>query len=71
MEAIYATLVKGGWKAKKPIFGPLTGSVSLEKKAGVSLVIVYVDAGLSDGEITITSFGADLEQPKAKTRSDD
>ena len=66
VEAIYATLVKGGWKAKKPIFGPLTGSVSLEKKAGVSLVIVYVDAGLSDGEITITSFGRTLSSRKRK-----
>ncbi len=66
VQAIHATLVKDGWKGKAPKFEPLAGSAALEKKAGSSLVIFYVDTGLGDAEVTVSSFGADIEEPKVK-----
>jgi hypothetical protein len=66
VQAIHAALVKDGWKGKTPRFEPMAGTVSLDKKPGVTLVIVYVDTGLGDAEVTISSFGSDIEEPKAK-----
>ena len=44
----------------------MAGTVALDKKAGVSLVIVYVDTGFGDAKVMISSFGADIEEPTAK-----
>ncbi len=66
VQAVHAALVKDGWKGKTPKFEPMTGTISLEKKAGVSVVIVYVDTGFGDAEVMVSTFGADLEGPKSK-----
>jgi hypothetical protein len=66
VKTIHADLVKKGWKGKEPAFEPMAGTVALEKKAGSSLVILYVDTGFGDAKVTITTFGADFEEPKAK-----
>jgi len=61
VKAIHATLVKDGWKGKSVKFDPMAGSISLEKKAGVTVVIVYVDAGFGDAEINVSTFGSDIK----------
>ncbi len=66
VKAIHATLVNEGWKGKAPQFELTAGTVALEKKVGSSLVIVYVDTGFGDAEVTVSTFGADIEDPKAK-----
>lgn len=68
VQAIHAALVKDGWKGKTPKFDPLAGTSTLGKKAGVSLVIVYVDTGLDDASVLISAFGADITEAKAKAK---
>jgi len=66
VQAIHAALVKDGWKGKAPRFDSLSGTASLSKKAGASLVMVYIDTGLDDADVTISAFGADIVEAKAK-----
>jgi hypothetical protein len=66
VQTIRADLLKKGWKANTASLDSLAGTVVLTKKVGVSLTIVYVDTGLQDAEVTISTFGAEIEVPKAK-----
>jgi len=66
VKTIHDALVKDGWKGKAPKFEPTAGSVSLAKKAGESVVIVYIDTGFGDSQVTISTFGSDIVSPKAK-----
>ena len=66
VQSIHAALVKDGWKGKAPQFDPLSGSATLSKKAGVSLVLVYIDTGLDDADVMISAFGADVVETPAK-----
>jgi hypothetical protein len=61
VEAIQAALVKDGWTAKSPELEPIAGAISLEKKPGSTVVIFYVDTGLDDAQVTVSSFGADIQ----------
>ncbi|WP_422929285.1 hypothetical protein [Singulisphaera sp. PoT] len=64
VEDIYNALVKAGWKSKPPQFEQLTGTVTLDKAAGVKLVILYVDTGFAEASVMLSAFGADIEEPK-------
>ena len=66
VESIRTGLLKAGWKGKAARLEPMAGTVSLDKKAGVSVVIIYMDTGFGDAEVTITAIGAGIERPKAR-----
>ncbi|WP_165225514.1 hypothetical protein [Aquisphaera insulae] len=64
-EAIRDGLVKAGWTDRPERLESIAGLVRLEKPEGISLVIVYQDAGFGDAEVTISAFGADVRSPEA------
>jgi hypothetical protein len=66
VESIRDDLINSGWKGIDASLDPTAGTVSLDKKAGVKLVIVYIDTGFGNAEVTISAFGAEIEDPKAK-----
>jgi hypothetical protein len=66
VQTIRADLLAHGWKAETNSLGQLTGNVRLSKKAGVILMIIYVDTGLEDAAVTISAFGAKIGDPETK-----
>jgi hypothetical protein len=66
VQAIRADLLSKGWKAETTSLEQLTGNVRLNKKAGVILMIIYVDTGLEDAAVTISAFGARIDDPTAR-----
>jgi hypothetical protein len=66
VQSIRDELIGKGWKPDKGSMEQLTGSVIMNKKAGVSLTIIYVDTGLDDASVTISAFGAQINVPGAK-----
>jgi hypothetical protein len=66
VETIRADLIGKGWKAARSSLSQDSGTVHLEKKADVSLSIIYIDTGLDDASVTISAFGPKIKEPKAK-----
>jgi len=57
-------LKKAGWKEDTAALEPQAGAVVLSKKPGVSVAIHYIDIGVGAAEITITTFGAEIQGAK-------
>jgi hypothetical protein len=66
VQRIQADLLKIGWKQEAASLQSMAGTAMLGKKGGGSLTIVFVDTGLQDAEVTISTIGAEFEEPKAK-----
>jgi hypothetical protein len=66
VEALRDELVQSGWKANASALQAVAGSVLLTKKPSGTVSLTYVDTGVSDAEVTISTFSGIIEQRPAK-----
>lgn len=63
---IRADLLKHGWKTSTESLEPIAGTVVLKKKSDLIVTITYVDAGVEDAQVTISTFGVEIDVPNEK-----
>lgn len=66
VKTILASLARDGWKSDAKQLDPMAGTITLAKGESAKLVLVYLDLGLDDAQVTLSSFGALLQPPDEK-----